>query len=49
VDFETQERTPKASAHWYSSVVRQNALVPPALKAEAEEAAKAYRAAMDDD
>ncbi|MDQ0371950.1 GH1 family beta-glucosidase [Cellulomonas humilata] len=26
VDFETQERTPKASAEWYSSVVRANAV-----------------------
>ncbi len=29
VDFDTQERTPKASARWYSGVVEQNA-VPPA-------------------
>mmetsp|Transcript_19907 Transcript_19907/g.55989 ORF Transcript_19907/g.55989 Transcript_19907/m.55989 type:complete len:701 (-) Transcript_19907:39-2141(-) len=28
VDFETQVRTPKASAHWFSAVVRQNTLEP---------------------
>jgi len=26
VDFETQARTPKASAHWYQSVIAENAL-----------------------
>ena len=26
VDFDTQERTPKASMEWYSSVVRANAV-----------------------
>jgi len=26
-DFETQQRTPKASAHWYSEVMRKNAIV----------------------
>jgi len=29
VDFETQKRTPKASAHWYSAVARCNALMSP--------------------
>jgi len=28
VDFETQERTPKQSAQWYSTVVRANAVEP---------------------
>ena len=28
VDFETQERTPKDSARWYSTVVRANAVAP---------------------
>ena len=28
VDFDTQERTPKASMEWYSSVVRANAVAP---------------------
>ncbi len=27
VNFETQERTPKASAHWYAETIRQNRLV----------------------
>merc|ERR550525_2248348 len=29
VDFETQKRTPKDSAHWYSAVAQSNTLVPP--------------------
>jgi beta-glucosidase len=28
VDFDTQERTPKASMEWYSSTVRANAVTP---------------------
>jgi beta-glucosidase len=31
VDFDTQRRTPKASAHWYSQVATTNALHPPPL------------------
>ncbi|MGE0139730.1 MAG: GH1 family beta-glucosidase [Ilumatobacteraceae bacterium] len=31
VDFETQQRIPKASAHWYSQVARTNTLPPPAF------------------
>ena len=27
VDYRTQRRTPKLSAHWYSSVIRENRLV----------------------
>jgi beta-glucosidase len=26
VDFDTQERTPKDSAHWYSGVIKANAV-----------------------
>ena len=29
VDFDTQERTPKQSADWYSAVIRANAVERP--------------------
>jgi beta-glucosidase len=28
VDFETQERTPKMSAHYYKEVIARNAVLP---------------------
>ena len=36
VDYETLERTPKASAFWYQKVIASNTIVEPSVEADAE-------------
>ena len=38
VDYQTQRRTPKSSAHWFAEVVRNNALVGPGREQPRDEA-----------